>query len=70
MEGGGGWTQSKTTYQLFGGMVIIPVVVGGNHQRQQHVEAQPQAKESVSLELPHCLDLGSTYATTEVIPRI
>ena len=47
-------TQSKTTYQLFGGMVIIPVVVGGNHQRQQHVEAKPQAKEFVTLELPHC----------------
>jgi len=34
-------------------IIKVMIIVAGDHQRQQHVEAKPQAKESVSRKL-HC----------------
>ena len=51
----------RTTYSLLEKVSIIKVgvIVAGDHHRQQHGEAKPQAKEFVTRELHYLRDLDS-----------
>ena len=65
----------RATYRLLKKVSIIKVgvIIAGDHYRQQHGEAKPQAKEFVTRELHYLWDLDSIPAILlcqECVPEI